>query len=79
MVMQEKAGGFAIPAGGMLELKPGGNHLMFVGLKKSIVAGTSIPVTLITSNGKKITVSLLAKEFNGGNEEYDGGGHGGGM
>ena len=36
MVMQQKAGGFVLPANGMLELKPGGNHLMFVGITKPI-------------------------------------------
>ncbi len=43
MVMQQKTGGFAIPAGGMLELKPGGNHLMFVGITKPITAGRDDP------------------------------------
>ena len=31
MVMSEKPGGFVIPAKGSFELKPGGNHLMFMG------------------------------------------------
>ena len=47
MVMQQKQGGFVIPAKGMMELKPGGNHLMFMKLTKPITAGTMIPITLI--------------------------------
>jgi copper(I)-binding protein len=70
MVMQQKAGGFAIPASGMLELKPGGNHLMFVGITKPITAGAQIPVTLITSDGGLLRVKVLAKVYNGANETY---------
>jgi copper(I)-binding protein len=70
MVMQQKAGGFLIPAGGMLELKPGGNHLMFMGLTKPITAGMQIPVTLITADGGLQRVKVLAKVYTGANETY---------
>jgi periplasmic copper chaperone A len=72
MVMQQKAGGFVIPAGGMLELKPGGNHLMFMDLKKAIKAGTMVPVTLITADGGTVTVKVLGKVYSGANETYTG-------
>jgi len=72
MVMQQKAGGFVIPAGGMLELKPGGNHLMFMELKKAIKAGTTVPVTLITADGGLLTVKVLGKVYSGANETYNG-------
>lgn len=71
MVMQEKAGGFVIPAKGSFELKPGGNHLMFMGITKPITAGAMIPVTLITKDGAKVTVKLMAKTYMGANESYD--------
>jgi periplasmic copper chaperone A len=70
MVMQQKAGGLVIPAGGMLELKPGGNHLMLIGLTRAITAGDLVPVTLITSDGGLLKVKLLAKVYNGANETY---------
>ena len=73
MVMQQKAGGFVIPAGGMLELKPGGNHLMFMGLKKPITAGAMVPITLITADGGIMRTTVMAKVYNGANESYDGG------
>jgi copper(I)-binding protein len=72
MVMQQKTGGFVIPAGGMLELKPGGNHLMFMDLKKAIKAGTMVPVTLITADGGTMTVKVLGKVYTGANETYNG-------
>jgi copper(I)-binding protein len=35
-----------IPATGVVELKPGGLHLMFMGLKAPLSAGSSFPLTL---------------------------------
>lgn len=73
MVMQQKAGGFTVPAKGMLELKPGGNHLMFMGITKPITPGMMIPIKLITSDGGVMRTSVMAKVFAGANEDYDGG------
>jgi copper(I)-binding protein len=46
MKMREVAGGYAIPAKGALELKPGGAHLMFMDLKQAFKEGEKVPVTL---------------------------------
>ena len=45
MRMREVAG-YDIPAGGAMELKPGGAHLMFVDVRKPFKEGERIPVTL---------------------------------
>lgn len=71
MVMQQKNGGFVIPAGGTLELTPGGNHIMFMKLTKNLTAGAQVPVTLVTSDGGLMTFKALVKVYNGGNENYD--------
>jgi copper(I)-binding protein len=73
MVMQQKQGGFVIPAKGMTELKPGGNHLMFMKLTKPITAGAMIPITLITADGGQLKTTILGKVYSGANETYDGG------
>lgn len=73
MVMQQKKGGFTIPARGSLELKPGGNHLMFMKLAKPITVGEMVPVTLVTSTGALLKTSVMAKNYAGANEEYDAG------
>ena len=73
MVMQQKEGGFAIPANGMIELKPGGNHLMFMGIRRPIKPGTMVPVKLITDDGGVFRTTVMAKPFAGANETYDGG------
>lgn len=71
MVMQEKMGGFLVPANETIMLKPGGDHIMFMSLKKPITAGTEIPVTLIGSKGEQLQFKALAKVFAGANEDYD--------
>ena len=38
--------GYDIPAKGSFELKPGGAHLMFTGLKRPFKEGEQVPVTL---------------------------------
>jgi copper(I)-binding protein len=73
MVMQQKAGGFVLPGNGMLELKPGGNHLMFVGITKPIKPGTMVPIILITADGGLMKTKVMAKVYNGANETYDSG------
>jgi copper(I)-binding protein len=73
MVMQQRLGGFVIPARGTVELKPGGNHLMFMKVTKPITAGTMVPITLITSDGGLMRTRVLGKVFAGANEEYSAG------
>jgi periplasmic copper chaperone A len=41
-----------LPAGKLVELKPGGYHLMLQDLKKPLEAGTTVPVTLVLRNAK---------------------------
>lgn len=71
MVMQQKPGGFVVPAKGSLELKPGGNHFMFMDLTKPVKAGDMVSITLTMSDGSQMTFKALGKVFAGGNEEYD--------
>lgn len=46
MRMREVKDGIAVPAGKSLALKPGGYHIMFMGLKRPFALGESFPVTL---------------------------------
>lgn len=46
MRMRQMKDGVAIPAGKTVELKPGGLHVMFIGLKRPLAVGDSVPVTL---------------------------------
>ena len=70
MKMQQKQGGFTIPAGQTIELKPGGNHIMLLDLKSSLKVGSTLAVTLTTSDGASTTVDLPVKAFTGAKESY---------
>lgn len=61
MRMRHLADGIEIPAGGAIELKPGGTHLMFMGLKDRLVEGGTVPVTLTFKSGASMTVTLPVK------------------
>ena len=52
--------GLDLPAGRAVELKPGGYHLMLMGLKQTLNDGDSVPMSLVvqSADGKKETVDL---------------------
>ncbi|USX45472.1 copper chaperone PCu(A)C [Dietzia kunjamensis] len=75
MMMQEREDGFVIPAGGELVLEPGGNHIMLMELGRPITTGQQITLTL-EFDGAEQDVTVSARDFQGGEEEYVGGGHG---
>ena len=67
-------------------LEPGGNHIMLMGLSEPITTGQEITLTLEFEDGRTQDVTVSARSFEGGDEEYvpaDGmhgaedGGHGG--
>jgi len=73
MVMQEKNGGFVIPAGGDVVLKPGGNHIMLMNLAAPLKAGAETTFTLTFSDGSTMEFSAPVKDYSGANENYQGG------
>lgn len=58
MQMRELADGLPIPAGGSVVLKPGGYHVMLIGLKKPLTAGESFPLTLTFEKAGTISVTV---------------------
>lgn len=70
MVMQEAQDGIAIPAKGMTELKPGGNHVMLWDLMKPIPVGSTIELTLSFSNGSSVKVEAVARDIANAQEKY---------
>ena len=47
-----------VPAGGVVELKPGGLHIMFIGLTKTLKAGETFPMTLKFEKAGEVKVDV---------------------
>jgi len=73
MVMRPVDGGLEIPAGGTVELKPGGFHLMFTAVTTPFKEGDSVPVTLQFEKAGKVELKLPV-QAKGGDDHA---GHGG--
>ena len=60
MMMMRRIEKIDIPANGETVLKPGGLHVMFIGLKQDLKVGQTVPVTLTFEDGstKKITAPV---------------------
>lgn len=58
MKMRPLADGIEIPAGGTIELKPGGYHLMFIGLNEPIAEGEPVTADLAFDKAGEVEVLL---------------------
>lgn len=58
MTMRMLEGGLEIPAGGTVELKPGGYHLMFIGLKTQPAEGGNFAATLTFEKAGELAVEF---------------------
>jgi hypothetical protein len=50
--------GIDLPAGKSVELKPGGYHIMFIGLKKPLAEGSKFPLKLKFEKAGEVTVDV---------------------
>ena len=48
----------AVPANGVVELKPGGLHLMFMNIKAPLAAGESVPVKLKFAKAGEVEIKV---------------------
>ena len=55
-----------VPAGKTVELKPGGLHLMFVGLKAPLAAGQRFPLKLKFEKAGEVAVDVVVDAGGGG-------------
>lgn len=60
-MMHPRPGGLAIPAGGTAQLKPGGFHLMMMGLKRPLKAGEHFPMTLTFQKAGKVQADFVVQ------------------
>ena len=61
MTMRALPEGLLLPAGKPVALKPGGVHLMLMGLKQALKAGDTVPVILVIEGADKKRESLEIK------------------
>ena len=76
--MQEKPGGFPVPANGQVELKPGGYHVMLMDLKQQPKEGEKVEITLKFEKAGEIKITAPVKPATGTSPDMDHG-HGDGM
>ena len=55
-------GGIEVPAGGQVELKPGGYHVMLIGLMRDLSDGEKFPLTLQFEKGGEVTVEAEVRQ-----------------
>ena len=80
MKMREMEDGIEIPAGETVTLKPGGLHIMFMGLNEPFEEGTTVPVVLTFEKAGDVEIELDvakmgAKSMKHGHGDHDHGSH----
>jgi copper(I)-binding protein len=73
MKMRPIMGGLEIPAGGSVELKPGGYHVMFMGLAEPLKDGESRKVVLTFEKAGAVEVDFTVKDMQPGGHMNHGG------
>jgi copper(I)-binding protein len=63
MKMRALADGIVVPAGGRVELKPGGFHVMFIGLKDAFEAGKTFKGTLQFEKAGPVEVEFAIEDM----------------
>lgn len=63
MKMNEIEGGLKIPAGTTVSLAPGGNHIMFMRLRKPLIKGQQHGVNLVFENAGSIELVFEVKSI----------------
>ena len=69
--MRPKEGGLKIAQGATEVLKPGGNHVMLIGLSEPLMPGDEVTITLDFDNGESVDFTAAVKVVNLDQEHYD--------
>ena len=66
MMMMRKVDKIDLPAGKTVALKPGGNHIMLIGLHNQLKPGDKVDLTLVYENGSKSKITAPVKKVMAG-------------
>jgi periplasmic copper chaperone A len=72
MRMRPVVGGLELPAGKRFSLKPGGYHIMLMGLKTSLQAGQSVPLRLTFAHAAPVDVEATVRPLTAGSGSMPG-------
>ncbi|MFN9162061.1 MAG: copper chaperone PCu(A)C [Alphaproteobacteria bacterium] len=70
MRMRQITGGVTVEPGQTVSFTPGGMHLMLMGLKQQLAAGTAIPVTLTFSGAPAQTIQFPVQAMGDGGHHH---------
>lgn len=70
MKMQAKQGGIEIEPGATVTLEPGGLHIMLMGLKKAVLEGDEVSMTIDFDGAEDMKVTWPVKASLAGDETY---------
>lgn len=70
MQMRPLDEGLPIPAGGTAELKPGGAHVMVMGLETTLAEGGDLPLTLEFAEAGSVDIVVPVRKGAGGDHAY---------
>ena len=62
VMTMRKVDAMDIPANGELKLKPGGYHIMLIGLNRPLVAGETLPIKIKFEKAGEVTVQAKVKD-----------------
>lgn len=63
IMRMRKLDGLALAPGESVTLKPGGSHVMLMGLRAPLKAGATFSITLVLASGEKIPVSVTVMKI----------------
>ena len=62
--------GLDIPAQTTVDLKPGGMHLMLIGLNRALMQEDMVALTLIFANGERLSIELYVEAIGAGSSDH---------
>jgi copper(I)-binding protein len=71
MVMRQIEGGLEIEAGSHVHLRPGGDHVMLMGLSDPLAAGDEVDLSLAFDDGTEEEVTAPVKTFTEEEDHYE--------
>lgn len=72
MMMRELEAGLPLPAGEAVQLKPGGNHVMLMGVREPLRAGQTVALTLTFASATPVEVTASVGQPPASGEDHSG-------